>query len=134
MMIALRKTVKDYLLTKHPRVYFKRAPKGATFPYLVIDFQPSFTPDEGREQLLIDIDGWDKPTDGDSTALETLMESVNGDGNLENPTGLDRQSITANDILALFRLESRDPLDDEDPAILRRKYTYNTTVYERSGS
>lgn len=133
-MIALRKTIQAYLETKHPRVYFKRAPEKAAFPYLVFDFQPSFTPDEGREQLLIDIDGWDKPTDGDSTALETLMQNVNGDGDLSSPSGLDRQAILANDILAVFRLESRDPVDDDDPLILRRKYTYNTTMYERSTS
>jgi hypothetical protein len=132
-MMALRKILQAYLETKHARVFFKRAPEGAQFPYLVMDFQPSFTPDEAREQLLIDIDGWDKPADGDSTALETLMETVNGDGDLESPSGLDRQAMSDEDIVALFRLEGRDPVDDEDPAILRRKYTYNTTIYfERS--
>ena len=133
-MTGLRKTVKAYLDTKHAHVYFNRAPEKADFPYLVFSFAPSFTPDEGREQLLVDIDGWDKPGDGDSTALEALMDSVNGDGDLSTPSGLDRQAIQANDILAVFRLESRDPLDDPDPQILRRKYTYNTTVYERSTS
>lgn len=134
MMLALRKTIEDYLKTIHPRVYFGRPSSKAQFPYIVIDFNPSFTPDEGREQLLVDVEGWDKPRDGDSTALETLMQAINGDGDLGQPTGLDRQAITANGILALFRLESRDPIADEDPAILRRKYTYSTTVYERSES
>lgn len=134
MTYRLRKTIQSYLETKHPRVYFKRAPEIEVFPYIVFDLDPSFTPDEAREQLTITVDGWDSPTYGDSAALETLMELINGDGALDAPSGLDKQAIQANDLLAIFRLDSRSAPDDEDPAILRRTYTYDTTIFERRTS
>ena len=135
MLVALRTAIKGYLETIHPRVYFRNdIPKNAAYPYLVYDFQATFTPDESTEQLLIEVDGWDKPTNGDSLPLETLMENVNGDGDLSNPSGLNKKILSNDEIMAVFRLEGRTILDDDDPRILRRKYTYATTVYERSTS
>ncbi|MBN2796231.1 MAG: hypothetical protein JXR88_12545 [Clostridia bacterium] len=133
MILMLRKAVQAYLLSHHPRVYFRNdIPKDAKFPYLVYDFHPTFTLDESSERLLIDIDAWDKPSNGDSTQIETLIESVNGNGDLSNPTGLNFKTISNEDVMATFRLESRNIIDDDDPKILRRKYTYATVVYERS--
>jgi len=135
MIVALRKQIVKYLKSKHPRVYFiNKVPKNAKFPYLVYDFQPSFRPDESCERLMIEIDGWDKPSRGSSKVLEELMETINGDGDLSSPTGLDKSILDNEDIMSVFSMESRHFLDEKGTGILRRKYTYSVTVYERSTS
>lgn len=133
MILALRKALREYLLNHIPRVYFRNeVPKNAEYPYLVYDFSSTFMIDETSERLIIDIDVWDKPTNGDSTQIESLIESINGDGDFSNPSGLNLRTISSDEIMAIFRLESRNIVDDDDYKILRRKYTYATVVYERS--
>jgi len=76
-MIKLRKALHAHLKTIHPRVYFQTAPDTAQFPYLTYDIPNIFDGGEGHQTVTIDIDGWDSPVDGDTTALENLMTAVN---------------------------------------------------------
>lgn len=135
MIIELRKLIQSNLKQKHPRVYFEnQVPKNAEFPYLVYSFQPSFKPNESSEQLIVEIDGWDKPINGSARRLELLMEDINGNGDLINPNGLDKSVLENDEIMVVFRMESRMFLDEKKSRILRRKYTYVTTIYERSAN
>lgn len=123
-MIELRTQLQAFLKTLHQRVYFQLAPDTAQFPYLVFDFPNSFSDGEGMEIITVDIDGWDKPADGSTLALETLMQTIN-----EN---LNKKSIVTENIAVTFYLENRLPLQDDDKSIKRRKYIYQARLFERS--
>jgi len=123
-MIELRKALHKHLKTIHTRVYFQQAPDTATFPYIVYNI-PSLNDDGEDFQLVtLDIDGWDAPETGDTTALETLMASVN--------TGMNKKTIVTEDFAATFYLENKLSLTDDDPRIKRRKYVYQGRLFERS--
>lgn len=128
-MIELRKIIKGYLKGIHPRVYFQSAPSDAVFPYVVYDI-PNISDDgELQEIILIDIDGWDRPENGDTLPLEIIMASIEGDGDLFSPSGLNKRTLIAEKIAVSFYLETKLPLEDTDPLILRRKYTYQAKLF-----
>lgn len=129
-MIKYRQLLTAYLRTIHPRVYFEPVSDKAQYPYLVIDMAPSFDDGEGTETVPVEIDGWDAPADGDTMALEELMSRMNGDGNIKNPTGLDKRTLTDGKIYVTFHLESKAPLTDPDTRIRRRKYRYTSRIYK----
>lgn len=123
-MIELRKALHKHLKTIHTRVYFQQAPDNAQFPYLVYNM-PSLNDDgEGHQLITLDIDGWDAPSDGDTTALETLMAEVN--------TGMNKKTLVTDTFSVAFYLESKLSLEDDDPLIKRRKYVYQGRLFERS--
>lgn len=130
-MIDLRKILTNYIKYIHPRVYFQNAPEDAIFPYLVYDFPNIGSDGELQEIIVVDIDGWDRPGNGDTTILENLMAKVNGNGDLMLPTGLNKRLLIADRIAVSFYLESKIPLIDEDPSILRRKYTYQARLFNK---
>jgi predicted thioredoxin/glutaredoxin len=120
-MIKLRIALQAFLLTKHARVYFQTAPDKAVYPYIVFDI-PNMLPDgEYQEQVIVDIDGWDSPVNGDTTVLETLMTTINS---------LNKTILTAENMRAVFFLENKIPLIDPDPRIKRRKYTYQVKLFK----
>jgi hypothetical protein len=125
-LIEIRKVLSTYLKTLHPRVYFQIAPSDAVFPYIVYDLPSIFSDGEGGETATLDIDGWDMNSTGDTTAIENLMKTINGklDEN-GNPTGLDKRTLVAEDIVVTFFLENKLSLLDDDKRIKRRKYTYS---------
>jgi hypothetical protein len=127
-MIKLRTALQAYLKTKHPRVYFQAAPENAQYPYLVYDFPNTFDDGEASQTVTVDVDGWDAPAGGDTTELETLMETVNGNGT----TGLNKKTLTTDDIVVTFYLDNKIPLTDDDKRIRRRKYIYQAKLFERS--
>jgi len=120
-MLDLRKALNSYLKTIHPRIYFQQAPELATFPYLVYDFQNINDDGESREIAVIDIDGWD--VNPDTTALETLMTSINA--------GLNKSTLTSGDLTATFYLDTKIPLTDDVPEIRHRKYIYQAKLFRR---
>ncbi len=131
-MKKLRELIQQYLKAIHPRVYFQDAPDDAQFPYLVYDFTQIIDDGEYFESAAIDIDGWDMPANGDTTAIETLMEAVNGNGDIVNPTGLNKKTLTADGLAVTFYLDRKIPLRDDNPAIKRRKYIYEARLFGRS--
>lgn len=131
-MIELRKLLQAYLKTIHPRVFFQTAPEPQSYPYLVIDFPNLYDDGESSSMVTVDIDGWDAPADGDTTALETMMAVVNGNGDIVNPTGLNKRTLASDTLKASFYLDRKIPLTDPDPRIRRRKYVYQVRVFERS--
>jgi len=131
-MKNLRKLLHPFLKSIHPRVYFQIAPDSAEFPYLVYDFTQIINDGEEFETVAVDIEGWDMPADGDATALETLMETVNGNGDAENPTGLNKKTLTAEGLAVTFYLDDKIPLRDDNKDIRRRKYIYEARLFGRS--
>lgn len=130
-MIDLRTVIKSYLKSIHPRVYFQSAPDNAVYPYIVYDI-PNYSDDgETQSLIVVDIDGWDRPNNGDSTVLENLMTSINGDGDLKTPSGLNKKTLTTDKIVVSFYLDNKLPLTDKDPLILRRKYIYQARLFTK---
>lgn len=120
-MFELRKSLNAKLKIIHPRVYFQIAPETASFPYLVFDF-PSIRDDgEGQEFAVVDVDAWD--ANPDTTALETLISSVN--------SALNKSTLTSGNMTAVFYLDTKIPLTDDDPLIRRRKYIYQARIFRR---
>jgi hypothetical protein len=123
-MKNLRELIHPYLRSIHPRVYFQIAPDSAQFPYLVYDFTQITNDGEGFETVAVDIDGWDKPAQGDTTALENLMQSVND--------LLNKNTLTAEGLAVTFYLDRKIPLLDDNKEIRRRKYIYEARLFGRS--
>jgi hypothetical protein len=119
--VELRKAIQASLKSIHPRVYFQYAPNEAVYSYLVYDF-PNSTDDGLMERFVLEVDGWDRPTDGDTTSLEKLMDNADKE--------LHRKVIVVNGELALiFYRENRLSLPDDDQRIKRRKYVYQIRTY-----
>ena len=123
-MKNLRKLLHPYLKSIHPRVYFQVAPDSAEFPYLVYDFTQIINDGEEFETVALDVDGWDMPAGGDTTALENLMESVND--------ALNKKTLTAEGLAVTFYLDRKIPLLDNNKNIRRRKYIYEARLFGRS--
>ena len=115
-MIDLRKLIQGELKTVSAKVYYQVVPEAAVFPYIVYDIPNIFDDGEGYQLVTLDIDGWDSPVDGDTTPLETLMANVN--------MGLNKKTLTTDMMAVAFYLDNKLTLTDDDPRIIRRKYTY----------
>ena len=123
-MKNLRELIRPFLKSIHPRVYFQVAPDNAQFPYLVYDFTQITNDGEEFETVAVDVDGWDMPAGGDTTALETLMQTVND--------ALNKKTLTAEGLAVTFYLDRKIPLVDDNPGIKRRKYIYEARLFGRS--
>ncbi len=121
-MIELRRALHSYLMSIHPRVYFQRAAETAQFPYLVYRFEV-MDDGEGFQVITLDIDGWDLPSDGDTTQLENLMADVKRE--------LDKAVLTTENLVVSIYLDRKLPLEDENPNIIRRRHTYQGRLFER---
>ena len=123
-MTELRQMIQTHLLTLHPRVYFQVAPEDAVYPYLVFDIPNIFDDGEWFKRATIDVDGWDLPSNLDTTVLETLMNTVRD--------GMNKYTITsATSGVSLF-LSSMHALQEDDKRIKRRKYVFEAHLFERS--
>ncbi|GLC32919.1 hypothetical protein [Clostridium omnivorum] len=121
-MIEVRTALSTYLKSLHSKIYFQVAPENATFPYIVYDIPNSFSDGEGGEVITLDIDGWDMNNTGDTTVIETLMQTINS---------LDKKVLTTDNISVVFYLENKMALIDDDKRIKRRKYTYSGRLIRR---
>lgn len=123
----LRRVLQDFLLSVCARVYYQRAAPEAAFPRLVFDLPNSF--DDGQfEVYRLEVDGWDDSSD--TSVLEDLMAAVDGDGDMESPTGLHRKVLSTDDLTATVFRESRLSLIDDDERLRRRQYVYAVKVYK----
>ena len=124
---ALRAAIQDFLKSVHPRVHYHRADPNGAYPRLVFDLPTSF--DDGNFEIFqLEVDGWDN--NPDTSALEDLMAAVDGDGDLDNPTGLNKRTIDADNLTAQVYREQRLSVPDDDPRIRHRQYTYQVRVFK----
>lgn len=122
-VIELREAITAALKSVHPRVYYEVAHDKEQFPFLVVNL-PDAIDDGTLEQFVLDVDGWDAPSNGDTTALEMMMDAVD--------KILHRMIVTVDDELAMmFYRDNRLVLTDDDPRIRRRKYIYQVRTFER---
>lgn len=123
-IIELRKAISTLLLTVHSRVYYEDADDKAAFPYLVFNLVTSI--DDGTlENFVLDVDAWDAPIGGDTTALETLISNVDA--------ALHRKTIyETGKVCVTFYRENRLTLRDDDKRIRRRKYIFQCRVFHRN--
>lgn len=129
-LIELRKMITAVLKAAHPdvvvdgasksRVHFQVAPDDAEFPYVVYDL-PNSIDDGTMENFRLEVDGWDAPADGDTTALETLMDNIDQE--------LHRAVKTMPGLSAVFYRDNRLALLDDDKRIRRRKYIYQARTF-----
>lgn len=132
-MREIRNLIRNYLKSLYPRVYYQEAPSNAEYPHIVFELGDGIDDGEGHQLIPVDIDGWDKPNKfGDNTALDDLMDLINGNSDFENPTGLNKRTLTTDDFVVSFYLDRKIPLIDDDRRIKRRKYVYEARLFERS--
>lgn len=126
--IELQKQIITFLRTKASRVYLEYAPTDAVFPYVIYDLPSSYAGDSDREDFVLEIDVWDNSKD--TTVLETLSGSIDGNGDIFNPTGLNRKNIYVDGKLAAtcYR-EARFMIRDEDNRINHRQLRYTIQTY-----
>jgi len=118
--------ITNELKKKCPRVFFRRAPKDAVYPYVVYDL-PSDGYVGAGDDYGLEIDLWDDKQD--TMDLENLADSIEGDGDFLNPTGLNQSTVYYNGCYATFYKENRYPVPDEEESINRIQLRYRAKVY-----
>lgn len=109
---AVADAVNDYLLTKHARVYRNRAPRSPKLPYIiyrvdsVINTMPS-------EDYYINVDVYDD-VNKSVRAIEDIADSIDGNGNGLEPTGLNQRVIITDKVNMTFDRETRQYSNDEE--------------------
>lgn len=109
----LYNAIYNALITIHPRVYLERAPQGAVTPYVTWKI-PNMTPNQWRDDHILEISVWDKSTK--TAAIETLTDSLNAT--------MDRLTINTGAFDAHMHLINRLVIPDPDPDIKRRELRY----------
>lgn len=126
-VIEFKKQIGAFLETKCDRVYYRKASNKKTYPYITFNFVDSREL-EDREDFDVEIDVWDKGNG--STAIETLVGEIDGDGDKLNASGLNRKRIYVEGKVAarLYRDRRQDIIDDDD-RIQRRQLKYISHTY-----
>ncbi|WP_163583284.1 hypothetical protein [Gracilibacillus saliphilus] len=117
--LEIRKAIEDHLDVVSPHIYYENAPKGHPYPYAVYELGDS-TDDGSLENIELEFNGWDKPTDGSSVELVTLM------GNIDNR--LHRSTLSSNGVFFSIYRENRIPVKDPDESLRRRQMIYQIRV------
>lgn len=126
-MIELLSVIYAKLLVVHPRVFLERAPDKTQFPYVTYNL-PTSDEQENREDFILEVDIWDNKTD--TTVLETLTSTIDGNGAITGATGLNRLHHYENGVLqADFYRINRLQLPDPDEKIRRRQLRYEVKAY-----
>lgn len=122
-MKNLRKILTTTLKEVHPKVYFKRAVTGATYPYITFDL-PNSASIEDMELINLDVDVWDN--NSDTTIIEDLASSI--------WSKLNRlYHIDENMSFSIYRSTRLSLNDEDDTRLNRRLLTFNIRFYEREG-
>ena len=126
-ILKLQEQIFTFLKTKSSRVFFQEAPANTVYPYVVYDL-PNSNENFEREDFVLEVDLWDDTTN--TTAIETLVGNIDGDGHISAPTGLHRKNIYVDGVISakIYR-ESRLTIVDEDPRIKRRQLRYQIQAY-----
>ncbi|MCR8635748.1 DUF3168 domain-containing protein [Paenibacillus radicis (ex Xue et al. 2023)] len=116
----LRKVIQSQLKVIHPRVFYEITPDNTKFPYIVFEL-PNSVDDGTMENFVLEVDGWDAPTDADTMPLEQLMSNID--------EALHKKVVTGEGLAFIFYRENRMSLPDDDKRIRRRKYVYQVRTF-----
>lgn len=121
--IVLRQEIMKIFQSLNCSVYFEKAPKGSSFPYLVYSFDTVNYIYDSRDDVFMLIDVWDRRES--TTEVERLTDEVESLlGYLNHPDSK---------ILATFYKESRMSVEDEDDLIKHRQLRVKIENYYIGG-
>lgn len=127
-MIDLQRFIVQQIKLVHPRVYLEFVPESQNveYPYVVYNFYDSDEMVDRREDILLEVDVWDKPVNGSAVTLETLSDAIH--------QKLNRLLYTdnTNGWSGRFYLANRLMIPDPDPTIRRRQLRYEIRMYRRN--
>ena len=125
---AVADEVLEYLSTKHTRIYRNRAPQSPVFPYVVYRVE-SVLNNSPSEDFYINVDIYEDVSKSVRT-IEDLADTIDGNGDYLNPTGLNQGIITTDIFSAYFDRENRQFVDDEELVGKQMiNLRYNTRIY-----
>ncbi len=132
-MLEIRKALMRNILPDgiDVKLRYKQAKKSDKFPYVVFDYDFISSQNESFDKFVLEIDGWDYVKNGSTVRLERLMEQIDGNGDIENPTGLNRKTIDTDGVIMQLDRDSRMTIPDSKEGIQHIRYTYSVTVFER---
>lgn len=108
----------------HPNVGFEQVSE-ETFPYVTYRFENSTPLAEGdREDVTIEVDVWNRYTEGKDAALEIERLTKKIEKALKRERHLDGSTFF------LFQLIGKLNISDPDATILRRQLRFRVRVYE----
>jgi len=128
--IELKKMITVFLKTKTSRAYdFDAVPSPVKLPYTTYHLTSSFTDENQKlEVFTLLVDNWDN--NSDTTALETVTGSIDGNGDKVSATGLhNKKYFVSGTLQACFYREYRLEIEDDDPNIRRRQLKYTVQAY-----
>jgi len=129
-MIELRTAIQKFISDIHERTSHEDSTFDEVFPYITYSLNSVSSKDENQELFVLEVDGWDKSDD--STTIEALMELIDGDGELVQPTGLNKAVLTTSKIIAIVTRDLRYTVPDSQKAIKHKRYVYSISLYEGS--
>ncbi len=125
----IKKAIKLFLSEYNVGVYFKTASDKAKMPYIVFGFDTIKLQNESIETFILNIDAWSY--ENSKVQLDEIMSTLDGNGELEKPTGLNKYILISDKITIVFKRENIIILEERDKKLLRRRYTYTVSVLER---
>jgi len=129
-VINMKKMICTFLATVADRVYDNWVRPGTKYPYVTYTLSSSAR-DENMvmERFMLDVDIWDNDP-LDTTTLETLTGTIDGNGSITSASGLHRKHYYVSGTLAAdsYR-EARMDIPDEDTNIRHRRLRYEILTY-----
>ncbi len=119
--LDLRKLIQERLLTVCANVFYETAPNDKVYPHIVWNLERVDLGDIYRDDLMIDIDLWDRGTD--AKRIEQIADGIEALFNSEN--------LPQDTILPTFWRQTRKNVPDEDKKIKHRYINLYCQNYER---
>lgn len=117
----LRKLIQTQLLTACSDVFYETAPADKMYPHIVWDLTRIDLGDLSRDDLILDVDIWDRNTDAKN--IDNLADAVEA---LFNAQNLPQLTI----LPTFFRID-RKSVPDEDKKIKHRVLSFQVQNYVR---
>ena len=114
-VLILRSALQKVMKEVHSHVYYENAGQSSSYPYIVYTLNNSI--DDGTlENVDLEVDGWDMPTNGSTIPLEIMMGKVDD--------ALHRSVYSIDGVFFTIYRENRRSIQDSDERLRRRQYVY----------